>query len=42
LYRIASISKVYTGLALLRLQDKIDKQVPVTNYLPELKELVKE
>jgi hypothetical protein len=42
LYRIASVSKVYTGLALLRLQDKIDMQASVTNYLPELKELVKD
>ena len=41
-YRVASISKVYTVLAILQLEDKINLSDPVTKYVPELNELAKE
>ena len=41
-YRIASISKAYTVLALLQLSDKINMADPVTKYIPELADLDKQ
>ncbi len=39
IYRIGSISKVYTVLAVLRLRDKINWDDPVTKYVPELNQI---
>ncbi|KAL1969876.1 hypothetical protein VTN77DRAFT_7385 [Rasamsonia byssochlamydoides] len=39
IYRVGSISKTYTVLALLQLADKIQWTDPVTKYVPELRDL---
>jgi CubicO group peptidase (beta-lactamase class C family) len=41
-YRIASVSKVFTVLALLQLKGKINLADPVTKYVPELRQLKKQ
>ena len=41
-YRLASVSKMYTALALLQLSDKINMADPITKYVPELAQLDKE
>ena len=42
MYRIGSISKVFTVLTALLQNDKINWATPVTEYLPELKNVVQE
>lgn len=39
IYRIASVSKLYTVLAVLQLNDKIDMSAPITQYVPQLAQL---
>ena len=41
-YRLASVSKMYTALAVLQLSDKINMTDPVTKYVPELAQLDKQ
>ncbi|KAL2010807.1 hypothetical protein VTN00DRAFT_3525 [Thermoascus crustaceus] len=40
-YRVGSMSKAYTALAVLTLADKIRMTDPVTKYVPELRDLYK-
>lgn len=40
-YRVGSMSKAYTALAVLTLADKIQLTDPVTKYVPELRDLYK-